>query len=404
MFWNTKKVVVREPVLIEELLSRGVSEVVTKDELRQLLSSGRSLRVKLGIDPTSPHIHLGRAVPLLKLRDFQKLGHTVVFIVGDFTGIIGDTSDKESERPMLSEKQVLENLQSYFLEAGLILDMKRVETHYNSEWLSKLTYKEIGEHAEAFSLSDFIARENIARRLSAGSRVSLREVLYPLMQGYDSVAVKADIELGGTDQRFNLLSGRRLQEKSGQKPQCIMTVPLIRGTDGRKMSSSWVNTISIASSPSEMFGKVMSINDDAMREYFITLTRLPEEEINEIIGAVQNGKGNPKSTKLRLAREIVKIFHGEKVSDIALQNFEKVFSEGGIPAEVSEIKSVAGNLFRELAVKSGIVSSKTEWRRLVLSGAVSYADTDVKISDSEAFVSKDVILKIGKRRFLKILV
>ena len=396
--------VVREPVLIEELLSRGVSEVVTKDELRQLLSSGRSLRVKLGIDPTSPHIHLGRAVPLLKLRDFQKLGHTVVFIVGDFTGIIGDTSDKESERPMLSEKQVLENLQSYFLEAGLILDMKRVETHYNSEWLSKLTYKEIGEHAEAFSLSDFIARENIARRLSAGSRVSLREVLYPLMQGYDSVAVKADIELGGTDQRFNLLSGRRLQEKSGQKPQCIMTVPLIRGTDGRKMSSSLVNTISIASSRSEMFGKVMSINDDAMREYFITLTRLPEEEINEIIGAVQNGKGNPKSTKLRLAREIVKIFHGEKVSDIALQNFEKVFSEGGIPAEVSEIKSVAGNLFRELAVKSGIVSSKTEWRRLVLSGAVSYADTDVKISDSEAFVSKDVILKIGKRRFLKILV
>src|ERR1035437_6652152 len=232
---------------IEELLTRGVSEIIGKKELEDKLHLGKPLRIKLGIDPTSPNLHLGRSIPLLKLRDFQKLGHIVVFIIGDFTGIIGDTSDQDAERPMLTKEIIDENQKTYFEQVGKIIDLSKAEFHHNSDWLEKLTYREIGEQADCFSVSDFVARENIAKRLEEGKRVSLREVLYPLMQGYDSVAIKADIELGGNDQRFNLLAGRKLQEKYGQEPQSIIMGPLIEGLDGRKMSSSWGNTINVSS-------------------------------------------------------------------------------------------------------------------------------------------------------------
>src|SRR3989344_875322 len=285
---------------IDELLERGVAEVIHADLLRSKLNTGKPLRVKFGIDPTSPHIHLGRATAIWKLRELQDLGHQVVFIVGDFTGVIGDTSDKESERPMLTREAVEQNLATYFEQAGKILDMSKVEKHYNSEWLEKLGYREIGEHADAFSLSDFISRENIKRRLDAGKRVSLRELLYPLMQGYDSVAVKADVELGGTDQRFNLLAGRTIQPLYHQEPQDILMTELIEGTDGRKMSSSWGNVINITDEPNDMFGKVMSLKDELVKRYFELCTRIPLLEVEEVM------KGHPKEVKTHLAFEITR--------------------------------------------------------------------------------------------------
>ncbi|MDP2918004.1 MAG: tyrosine--tRNA ligase, partial [bacterium] len=247
---------------IKEVLTRGVAEVIDARHLEARMRKGEKLRVKLGIDPTSPNLHLGRSIPLLKLRDFQELGHQVVFIIGDFTGLIGDTSDKNAERPMLEKKTVESNMKTYLAQAGKILDTKKFEFRYNSEWLGKLNYQEIGEQADLFSVVEFINRENIKKRLNENKRVSLREMLYPLMQGYDSVAIKADVELGGTDQRFNLLAGRKMQEHFNQKPQDILMNNLIAGLDGRKMSSSWGNVINISDPPAEMFGKIMSMHDD----------------------------------------------------------------------------------------------------------------------------------------------
>ncbi|MEP7162941.1 MAG: tyrosine--tRNA ligase [Candidatus Moraniibacteriota bacterium] len=278
---------------IEELLNRGVAEVIDRDNLRRRLLGGKPLRVKLGIDPTSPNIHLGRSVVLLKLRDFQELGHQIVFIVGDFTGQIGDTSDKESERPMLSEEEVKKNMERYTEQAGKLLDLSKVEVHHNSDWLGKLGYQEIGRDADVFSLSEFIARENIKKRLDVGKRISLRELLYPLMQGHDSVEVRADVELGGTDQRFNLLAGRRLQEMAGQKSQDILMTNLILGTDGRKMSSSWGNTINLLDTPTDMFGKIMSIPDYLIISYFTHCTRTPLKAIKGFEEDIKQGT-NPR--------------------------------------------------------------------------------------------------------------
>ena len=267
---------------VEELLSRGVIEVIDRKNLEEKLQSGKKLRIKLGIDPTSPNIHIGRAIPLLKLRAFQDMGHTAVFIVGDFTGMIGDTSDKDSERPMLSKGQVQENMRTYLDQAFKILDKNKTETYYNSRWLEKLGYLEVSNMANLFSVHEFTSREVIARRLDTGQRVSAVEMFYPLMQGYDSVAVKADVELGGTDQRYNLLAGRKIQPLYNQEPQDIMMTELLEGTDGRKMSSSWGNVIPITDEANDMFGKVMSINDELIKKYFELCTMVPMDEVEEI--------------------------------------------------------------------------------------------------------------------------
>jgi len=381
---------------IEELLTRGVTEVIDRDNLKSKLLSGKKLRVKLGIDPTSPDIHIGRAIPILKLRDFQKLGHKVVFIVGDFTSVIGDTSDKESERPMLSKEEVESNQKTYFEQIGKLINLKEAELRRNSEWLEPLTFREIGEQANLFSVADFIARENISKRLSQGKRVSLREVLYPLMQGYDSVAVKADVELGGTDQRFNLLAGRTLQAKYGQKPQDIILNPLISGLDGRKMSSSWGNTISLTSEPNDMYGKVMSMSDSSIKEYFEFCTRVPMKEIEEIM------KKHPKDAKMRLAQEIVELYHGENEANKAQENFVEAFSKGGIPKDIETMKANLGASFADILIEKGLIDSKTEWRRLVEDGSVTQLEKQEKIKFPDAKFTEPVTLKIGKYRFLKI--
>lgn len=400
MFWGKKTTINTDDTKIEELLARGVDEVIDKDSLRKKLKSGKQLRIKLGIDPTSPNIHIGRAVPLLKLKDFQDLGHKIVFIIGDFTGVIGDTSDKDSERPMLAPEQIKQNMKNYVAQASKLLNINECEIKYNSEWLSKVNYEDLGKQADQFSLSDFISRENIKKRLDSGKRISLRELLYPLMQGYDSVVVKSDVEIGGTDQRFNLLAGRELQRYYKQEPQEVLTNPLIEGLDGRKMSSSWGNTINLFDSPNDMFGKVMSLSDDLIIKYFTLTTRVPLSLIGEYNKALEAGT-NPKEIKMKLAFQIVKMYYGESSAKSAEENFEKTFSKGGVPEDVLEVSVAKEAVLVEVLLAEKIVESKTEWRRLVEEGAVTNLENGEKISDAGALVS-DGTYKIGKRRFIKI--
>jgi tyrosyl-tRNA synthetase len=400
-WFSSRPLVDTDEAKVEELLTRGVEEVIHYDVLKKKLLSGKRLRIKLGIDPTSPNLHVGRAVPLLKLRDFQQLGHQVIVVIGDGTGVIGDTSDKDSERPMLSEADVQENMRTYHDQAGSILDMDRVETRRNSEWLHTLTYDEIGEHADQFSVADFIARDNIKRRLKRGTRVSLRETLYPLMQGYDSVALNADVELGGTDQRFNLLAGRTLQEHFGQEQQDVVMTPLIAGTDGRKMSSSWGNTINFTEPAADMYAKVMRVHDGVMPVYFTTLTRLPMKEVQEIINGLTSGILNPRDTKMKLAHTIVSLFHDEQAADMAQEAFRATVQRGQIPENVAITKATEGEKLVDVFLREGIVQSKNEFHRLVQGGAVTNKDTEDKIHDPTA-TAQPGAYKIGKHRFLKI--
>ncbi len=384
---------------IKETLSRGVEETIDRANLEKKLKSGRQLIIKLGIDPTSPNIHLGRSIPLLKLRDFQELGHKIVFIIGDFTGVIGDTSDKDSERPMLQEEQVKKNMENYILQAGKIIDIDKCEIRYNSEWLSKLGYKELCEQADIFSLNDFISRENISKRLDAGKRVSLRELLYPLMQGYDSVAIKADVELGGTDQRFNLLAGRDLQRHYKQGPQDVITNPLIEGLDGRKMSSSWGNTVNLFDSPNDMYGKTMSLKDEFIIKYFTLVTRVDLETIEKHKKALALG-ANPRDLKMKLAFELVKFYHSESEAKKAEEYFINTFSKKETPTELLGFKPQKYNLISVL-VETKLVSSKSDARRVIEQGGVKVNDSTIK--DINYLVPSDSVIQKGKINFIKIL-
>jgi tyrosyl-tRNA synthetase len=401
MFGKPK--IITDEAKIDELLSRGVEKVVGVEDLKKKLLSGKQLRVKLGIDPTSPNLHLGRSIPLLKLRDFQELGHKVVFIVGDFTGIIGDTSDKDAERPMLTTKQINENLKTYKQQVSKIIDIKKAEIHFNSKWLKKLNFAQIGELAQVFSINQFISRDNIARRLKEGKRVSLHETMYPLMQGFDSVAVKSDVELGGSDQWFNMLAGRDLQKKFGQPEQAVITGPIINGLDGTKMSSSKGNTINFLDKPTDMYGKVMSMQDDSIIEYLTLMTRVPLSEITQL---ADHMKVDPKTVKMRLAHELVAMYHGVQDGDIAEESWKSAFEKGGVPTDAKKVQVKFKVPLAELLIKQGLVSSKTEFRRLVKDGAIKFYGKveERKIVDPETLVSESGDLKIGKKRFLKIVV
>ncbi len=387
---------------IDELLTRGVADVIDGERLRERLVRGEELRVKLGIDPTSPHLHIGRSVTLLKLRDFQELGCKVVLIVGDFTGQIGDTSDKESERPMLKSELIKENMRTYTSQLGMLIDLSKAEMHSNSEWLQPLGFDDIGAEAEHFSVAEFIARENIKKRLDEGKRVSLREMLYPLMQGYDSVAVHADVELGGTDQRFNLLAGRRLQEAHGQPAQAVLMTDLMLGTDGRKMSSSWGNTINLLDIPNSMFGKVMSISDEMIVPYLIHCTRVPLAEVEVIEAKLFDGELNPRDAKLRLATEIVTLYHGHDEGMKAEKYFVETISEKKTPQHVQSYEACENVL--DFLVSTQIVSSKGAARRLIEQGAVSIDGEKVVVG--ALILSKDAhdgkVMRVGSHRFVKI--
>jgi tyrosyl-tRNA synthetase len=385
---------------IEELLTRGVEEVIDKRHLEAALKSKKKLRVKLGIDPTSPNIHIGRAVVLWKLRAFQELGHKVVFIAGDFTGLIGDTSDKDSERPMMTEKQIQANTKTYFEQAAKIIDAKKAEMHYNSQWLKKLGFVEMGKLANLFGLHEFAARENIAKRLKQGKRVSVRELLYPLMQGYDSVAVKADVEIGGTDQRFNLLTGRRIQPLYGQKLQDIMMMDILEGMDGRKMSSSWGNVINITDKPNDMFGKVMSIPDGLIRKYFILATQVPLVKTDEIMRTNQK----PRDQKLKLAQSITSLYYDNTKAIKAKEAFISQFSKGELPSDIPKKKLKPGKYHLvELLIRTDLVLSKSEARRLIEQKGVKVNRQIVKDEIVILDGKKEILIQVGKRRFVKVI-
>ena len=383
---------------IDEVLSRGVTEVIGRDELRKRMLAGETLRIKLGIDPTSKNVHIGRSIPLLKLRDFQKLGHTIVLIIGDATGVIGDTSDKTAERPMLEQATIDENKQTYFNQIAKVLDMEKVEFRYNSEWLNKLSFKEIGELADMFSVAEFTARENIRLRLDAGKRVSLREMMYPLMQGYDSVAIQADVEIGGSDQRFNNLAGRTMQPHFNLKPQAIVLGLIINGTDGHKMSSSQGNVIALTMEPQEMYGKVMSMRDDDIVTYLTVCTRIPLNKVTELSQQLSQGV-NPRDIKMQLAYELVTMYHTDKEADEAQQAFIDTFQKGGIPDDVEEISAP----YVDTLLAKGVVKSKNELRTLLQAGGVRNVETDEKYEIFPEEVDESTVLKIGKRRFIKLI-
>jgi tyrosyl-tRNA synthetase len=393
--------VITDEKRIDELLTRGVEDIIIKEELKALLSSGRQLRVKLGIDPTGARIHIGRAIPLRKLREFQQLGHQVVLIVGDFTAQIGDASDKTEKRPIRTRAEIDENLKDYKSQISKILDISKTEFVYNNDWLSKLTFGEIATLAECFSVQQMLARRNFKDRYDSGVEISLREFLYPIMQGYDSVAVKADIEIGGFDQLFNLKAGRVIQDFYGMPKQQIMTFSMLEGTDGRKMSTSWNNIISIVDDPYTMFGKVMAVHDDLIVKYFKLCTDLTLEEIKNVEDELANGV-NPKDIKMRLATELVTLYHTEKDATLAKNSWIEAFQNGGIPDSIPELHMSEADEIIDGLIKEGIVESKTAWRRLIDEGAVKEAEGEV-ITDPK-IKAKNITLKIGKKRFAKITV
>ena len=394
--------VITDEKKIDEILTRGVEDIFIRENLKANLLSGKQLRIKLGIDPTSPFIHLGRAITLQKLKTFQDLGHKAVLIIGDFTAKIGDPSDKLEKRPMLTNEQIKNNLKKYLEQISLILDMKKVEVKYNSEWLSKMNIPELGRLLECFTVQQMVKRRNFKKRLDAGEDVFMVEFMYPAMQGYDSVAVKSDLEIGGFDQLFNLKAGHTVQKRYGQKEQDIMVLSMLEGTDGRKMSSSWGNVISIVDKPDIMYSKIMEVKDDFILKYFTLCTNISLFEIDNIKKELENGT-NPRDIKMRLAHEIVGIYHGNKKAELAEENFVNTFQKKEIPDEMEEIKADAGELLSEVLVKNNILSSKSEWRRLVLGNGVHDLDKNSTIIDQNIKIVENLTLKIGKKRFVKIL-
>ena len=404
------KVIVDEEK-INDILTRGVEDIIDKEELKKDLMSGVELRIKLGIDPTGPKLHLGRAIPLRKLREFQRLGHQIVLIVGDFTAQIGDASDKSEKRPMLTRQQIDENLKDYKSQIGKILDLSKTEFVYNNDWLSKLTFSELIKLSECFSVQQMLARRNFKERFEEGKEISLREFLYPMMQGYDSVEIKADVEIGGFDQLFNLKAGRIIQDYYGMKKQHLLTCEMLEGTNGAKMSTSQGNIISIVDEPDDMFGKIMAMKDGLIVKYMKLCTDAEEEELEEAEKFLADKNNNPRDLKLKLAKAIVGIYHNEKVATKAENNFIETFQKGGIPDNISQIfvkEEEKDSDMGDLIVKNGFVKSKSEWKRLIETNSVkeileegenikekTLTDYKVKVFSAS--------LKIGKKKFVQII-
>ncbi len=386
---------------VRDLLTRNVQEVVGREHLRAILLNSRKLRVKHGIDPTGEKIHIGRAVVLWKLKEFQDLGHKIILIIGDFTAQIGDPSDKLAKRPFLTSNQVKKNLKSYLDQISRVLDLKKIEVRHNSEWLSKLDFREISELAENFTIQQMLERRNFSDRMRRQEEISVRELLYPLMQGYDSVAVKADVELGGTDQLFNLLAGRKIQERYGQRPQDILVTKMLLGLDGRKMSTSWGNVINITDSPDEQYGKVMSMRDEAIPEYLELTTGLAIEEVRSLIGAMSAG-GNPKEAKERVAYETVKRYHGEKAAFLAASNFSRVFSKKDLSVDLPSLLVPKKIELTDLVLKSGVAKSKAQAWRLITQGGFSLDGKVLRYPKESISLKGGEVVKIGKKSFFRV--
>lgn len=387
---------------IEELLTRGVANIIpSKDSLKKLLGSGKKLNVYLGIDPTATKIHLGHAVSLRKLQKFADHGHNVTFLIGDFTALIGDTSDKDSERPVLTHAQIKENFKTYKKQAEKILDFSKVKVRHNSEWLSELTFEEVIRLAQQFSFGDFGSRELIKKRLASGHHVGLHEGLYPAMQGYDSYFLDTDIQIGGTDQTFNMQAGRTLLKNWRNKESFILANEFLPGTDGRKMSKTWNNAIWIDDEPNDMYAKIMAINDDLITRYFILATDMPMSAVEKIAKEFKNG--NPINAKKELARQIVKELYAEKEAEDAENNFEKIVQKKDAPKKIeTHTLRKSEESLTDILVETKLASSKSAAQRLVEQGGVSIDGTVMVNSDETVVLKGEKVLKVGKHKFVKI--
>jgi tyrosyl-tRNA synthetase len=389
---------------INHLLKRGVAEIIIKEELLELLRPGKKLRLKEGFDPSFPDIHLGHMVALRKLRQFQDLGHQVVLIVGDWTAQIGDPSGASTTRPMLSKEQVHTNAETYMKQFFKVVDKQKTEVRWQSEWYGKFTLADVIQLTSKFTIAQLMAREDFSHRYNEGRPIAVTELLYPLLQAYDSVAIQADVEFGGTDQKFNLLVGRELQSMVGQPPQQLFLVPILTGTDGsQKMSKSLGNYIGVAEPPEEIYGKVMSIPDNLIMEYFELVTDVPDEELEEFKQRLNHETVNPMELKKRLAREIITQLYSQKAATEAEEHFTRVFQKKEVPEEIKEyhIALHEGIDLQEILVKTELAKSRSEATRLIKQGAVSIDAK--KISSNIATVKSGSIIKVGKRRWAKVI-
>ncbi len=400
----------KDNISVEEqlrIIRRGTVEILQEDDLVKKLKSGRPLRIKAGFDPTAPDLHLGHTVLIRKLKQFQDLGHTVCFLVGDFTARIGDPSGRNETRPPLTAEQVEENAKTYKEQVFTILDPAKTEVVYNSHWLSSLTPEKFIELTARHTVARMLERDDFSKRYAEGKPILIHEFLYPLLQGYDSVAMKADVELGGNDQKFNLLVGRDLQRSYGQAPQVIVTLPLLEGTDGvRKMSKSYDNYIGLHESPREIFGKVMSISDDLMIRYYELLSSITVEQFEKLKADIESGAIHPKKAKVDLAKEIVGCYHDEQIAENAALEFENIFTQKNLPTDIP-LHQVSweddGQTWLIGALRDGgVIKSASEGRRLVKQGAVSI--DGLKVDDPDFKISKgnETTVKVGKKRFLRL--
>ncbi|MBU0766426.1 tyrosine--tRNA ligase [Patescibacteria group bacterium] len=379
--------------MTNDLLTRAVEDVVPRDLAEKKLKAKKPIRIYWGIDPTGSKLHLGHSVPLRKFKAFADAGHEVIFLIGSFTAMVGDPSGRDAMRKPLTKKQVEENFKSYKKQAAKILDFKKVKVEYNHKWLEKLKFDELINLARNFTVQQMVQRNMFKQRLKDDHDISLVEFLYPIMVGYDSVMLDVDCEMGGNDQLFNMLCGRKLQKAFKKREKFVLTTKLLLANDGRKMSKTYENCIYLDDEPDDMFGKVMSINDDLMETYFECCTDVPLDEVKKIL------KGNPRDAKARLASEIVTLYHGDKKAAKASEAFDRVFKGKEAPDNIPEAKCKNGSLLVDVLVKNGIVSSKSEARRVIEQGGMKMNDKPVTSADA---VAEEGICKVGKRKFLRI--
>ena len=386
-------------------IRRGASEVIDEKDLAKLLTTGKPLKVKAGFDPTAPDLHLGHTVLLNKMKQFQELGHEVIFLIGDFTGMIGDPTGRSETRKNLTPQEVQENAKTYLAQVYKVLDPKKTTIAYNSEWMNKFSSVNMIELAAHYTVARMLERDDFQKRLAKNLPVSIHELMYPLIQGYDSVALKSDIELGGTDQKFNLLVGRDLQRAYGQKPQVVLTMPLLDGTDGvQKMSKSLGNSIGVFDAPNEMFGKIMSISDDLMWRYYELLSSISIDDLEVMKKQSQSGMLNPKNAKMNLAEEIVALYNSPELAKKALNEFENVFKKKKLPEDILVAKGWGDGLLGicNILKEHNLTDSTSAARRLIQQGSVTINGEKVSNVNQELRGNQEYLIKVGKKRFLKI--
>lgn len=407
MFGLNKQEIIVDEKRIDNILSRGVEAIFpNKDFLKSKLMKGERLTFYLGVDPTGPTLHLGHAIPIKKLGEFQKLGHQIIFLIGDFTAMIGDPTDKTATRKKLTHKQVIENCKEYQKQASKFISFSgsnKALLKYNSEWLAKMNFEDVLELASLMTVDQMLKRDMFVRRIEENKPIYIHEFMYPLMQGYDSIAMNVDGEVGGNDQTFNMLTGRDLVKTIQNKEKFVIATKLLTDSSGKKMGKTEGNMVSLHQSPEEIFGKVMSWSDGLIIPGFEIATDISLDEIESIKKSLDGG-ANPKDYKIKLAKEIVALIHSSDLAEKAYQSFEKAFTKGDTPDDITEIEVPHGSYIRDTLVKKGIVSSNSDWRRLVDNKAVSYVGTEELINDIYIKAEKDIVLRIGKKRFVKLIV